>query len=502
MKQFYFSVLTILFSCYVSSAQNDCSSDRYKSRVFSSNMKYGDMKYGEAPQTFFPYFTQDLLMDVYVPEGDALTKRPVIVFAHASAFMFSNKECDVAKAYADTFTRRGYVFASVGYRLGFNAADGESAMRAAYAAIQDGKAAVRYIKENATNFGVDTNNIIFAGSSAGGIMALYAAYGDKESERPAESYGGWFSSDMGCWDCSGNTYKHTSKIKAAISMWGAVLNADMIDDPNAPECMLIHGTLDQIVPFGTDHPFNFPWFPVSSGSQIIDQKATQIGLKHEFYPFDILGINHEFYGSANGNWINLIAPNQYWDTVTSLITQYSFKQIQPKTSVITGETSVYQNELEQIYAVNYTPGSTYCWEVTNGTIISTNANSVTIVWNTTGNGEVKVIETTDYLAEGNPQIMSVDILPETSTGIAELGTANKIMAYPNPANESVQFSVNIRDAVTIKIYNSLGQEVESMIANDGKTSTLNVANYSTGIYTCKAWLSNRELYAIQKLMVK
>lgn len=501
MKQFYFSVLALLFSCYVSSAQNSCLSDRYKSRIFSSHIKYGDIKYGEAPQTFFPYITENLKMDLYVPDGDTLTKRPIVVFAHASAFMFSNKECDVAKVYADTFTRRGYVFASVGYRLGFNAADGESAMRAAYAAIQDGKAAIRFIKEYADTFGIDTNNIIFGGSSAGGIMALYAAYGDKESERPIESYGGFLSSDMGCWDCSGNTYKHTSKIKAAFSMWGAVLDANMIDDPNAPECMLIHGKDDQIVPFGTDHPFNFPWFPESSGSQVIDQKATQIGLKHEFYPFDIVGIDHEFYGSANGNWINLIGPNQYWDTVVSLITQYSFQQIQPKTSVITGKTTVYQNELEQTYTVDNHQGSTYCWEVIAGTIISSNANSVVVLWNTTGNGEVKVIESTNYLAEGNPQIMSVDILPETSTGIKEVGINHEFGIYPNPANENVQFSVSTHDAVTIKIYNSLGQEVESIIANNGKTSTLNISGYSVGIYTCRAWLSNGDLYATQKLII-
>ncbi|OFY90136.1 MAG: hypothetical protein A3K10_08545, partial [Bacteroidetes bacterium RIFCSPLOWO2_12_FULL_31_6] len=366
MKQFYLFVLALFLSIGFISAQNVCFSDRYKSRVFTSHIKYGDIKYAEVQQIFPPYFSETLHMDVYMPDGDTLTNRPIIVFAHASAFMFSNKECDVAKAYADTFTRRGYVFVSLDYRLGFDPLDGTSSMRAAYAAVQDGRAAIRFIKEYADTFGIDTNNILFAGSSAGGIMALYTAYGDKESERPAESYAGLLSPDMGCWDCSGNTYKHTSKIKAAISMWGALLDVSVVDDPNAPECLLIHGKDDQIVPFGTGHPFQFPVFPESSGSKIIDQQATAIGLKHEFYPFDIFGIDHEFYGSANGNWLNLIAPNQYWDTVTTLFANFSFKQIQPNTSVITGKTTVYQNELQQNYTVDYHDGSNYCWEINGG----------------------------------------------------------------------------------------------------------------------------------------
>ncbi len=502
MKHFYLFVLALFLSIGFISAQNVCFSGRYKSRVFSSYIKYGDIKYAEVQQISPPYLDENLHMDVYMPDGDVLKNRPIVVFAHASAFLFNDKTCDVAKAYADTFTRRGYVFASLDYRMGFDPLDGTSSMRAAYAAIQDGKSAIRFIKEYADTFGIDTNNIIFAGSSAGGIMALYAAYADKESERPAESYAGLLSPDLGCWECSGNTYKHTSKIKAAISMWGAVLDVSMIDDPNAPPCMLIHGTADQIVPYGTGHPFQFPVFPESSGSLIIDQQATAIGLKHEFYPFEILGINHEFYGSANGNWLNLIGPNQYWDTVTTLFTQYTFKQIQPQTSVIAGAATVYQNNLQQTYTVDYHTGSSYCWTITGGSIISSNSNSVTVLWNTTGYGQLKVTEITDYMAEGNPQVLDVNIMQGTTTGINNLTENQTMSIYPNPANSLVQFNLNTNEHVSIKIYNAVGQEINTIHCQNQKTVLLDVSKFSSGTYTCKARLANGNLFATEKLIVQ
>jgi acetyl esterase/lipase len=501
MKQFY-SVLIVVFLIHVSlKAQNACFSDRYKSRVFSSYVKYGDLKYAEVSQTFPPYLTENLHMNVYMPQGDSISKRPVIIFAHASAFMFSNKDCDVAKAYADTFSRRGYVFASLNYRLGFNPVDGESSMRAAYGAIQDGKAAVRFIKEYADTLGIDTNNIIFAGSSAGGIMALYAAYADKESERPADSYGGLLSPDMGCWDCSGNTFNHSSSIKAAISCWGAVLDVNMIDNANAPPCMLIHGKDDLIVPYGTGHPFQFPLFPESSGSETIAQQASLIGLTHELYPFDITGIDHEFYGSGNGNWLNLIGPNQHWDTVTTLIASYMFEQIQPQTSIITGKTTVYQNELQQSYSVTYHDGYTYCWEVMGGTLISSNANTAIVLWNNSGTGEVKITEISNYLAEGNPQTLSVNIL-ETATGLNDLIMNAKMNIYPNPATSEVRFRFNTHSQLMFKLYNSMGQEIKSVQINPSKFVSIKVSDYAPGIYSCMAWLNNGELFAAEKLIVE
>lgn len=55
--------------------------------------------------------------------------------------------------------------------------------------VQDGRAAVRYFRKNAAiggnTYRIDTNNIYFAGVSAGGFIALQLAYLDKASEIPS-----------------------------------------------------------------------------------------------------------------------------------------------------------------------------------------------------------------------------------------------------------------------------------------------------------------------------
>lgn len=67
-----------------------------------------------------------------------------MIWAHPGGFLVGDKQADDMIALCDTFARRGYVTASIMYRLGFNPFDGQSAERAAYRANQDGRAAIRY----------------------------------------------------------------------------------------------------------------------------------------------------------------------------------------------------------------------------------------------------------------------------------------------------------------------------------------------------------------------
>jgi acetyl esterase/lipase len=80
------------------------------------------------------------------------------------------------------FAERGYVVASINYRLGFFPL-APSVDRAGYRALQDAHAAVCYLIANADEFGIDTSNIFAAGTSAGAITALNLAFME-EKNRP------------------------------------------------------------------------------------------------------------------------------------------------------------------------------------------------------------------------------------------------------------------------------------------------------------------------------
>ena len=67
---------------------------RYLDEVFDSYVKTENVVYGNAPDLPFIFLFEwntydiDLDMDIYEPEGDTLTNRPVIIFIHTGAFFF------------------------------------------------------------------------------------------------------------------------------------------------------------------------------------------------------------------------------------------------------------------------------------------------------------------------------------------------------------------------------------------------------------------------------
>ncbi len=111
---------------------------------------------------------------------------------------------------AENFARKGYVVAAINYRMGFNPASKSSLERSAYRAVQDARAALRFLSYNAENYRIDPDCIFLAGTSAGAITALNSAF-MKEDERPESTRGNlWqFQKDLGGLDESTNNFQNT-----------------------------------------------------------------------------------------------------------------------------------------------------------------------------------------------------------------------------------------------------------------------------------------------------
>jgi len=93
---------------------------------------------------------------------------------------------------------------------------------------------------------------------------------------------------------------------------------------------------------------------------------------------------------------------------------------------ISGADNVCQNE-EEIYTTPYLAGHTYTWSTNLGTIVSTNANSVTIRWNNIGNGSVTVTETitaTGCNKTTTPYAVTVNPGPPTAAPAFVSGATN------------------------------------------------------------------------------
>ena len=168
--------------------------NRYTSPVFSEIEINTNVIYGNAPALLFPYILEsltmdeDLLMDIYLPVGDTLSKRPVLLCMHSGAFLTGSKLAEDMVAFCDSMAHRGYVTASIDYRLGMNPLSSASSIRAVYRGLQDGRTAIRFLKENRNVYNIDTNNIYMLGSSAGSFVGLHNIFLDTEDERPPETY--------------------------------------------------------------------------------------------------------------------------------------------------------------------------------------------------------------------------------------------------------------------------------------------------------------------------
>ena len=113
---------TIIFFQSITQAQEY----RYTETLFSAVEVTENVVYQNAPFIDYPYTveinttSQELKMDIFVPEGDTNEYKPAIIFAHSGGFLSGNKNHDDMMAFCDSLSKKGYVTATIEYRLGFN----------------------------------------------------------------------------------------------------------------------------------------------------------------------------------------------------------------------------------------------------------------------------------------------------------------------------------------------------------------------------------------------
>lgn len=117
------------------------------------------------------------VMDIYLPEGTG--PFPVVVLIHGGAFMMGDKSGEASNAAA--LVAKGIAAASINYRL-----SGEAKYPAQ---IQDCKAAVRFLRANATKYNLNPDMIGSWGASAGGNLSSLLGTTSEISELEGASLG-------------------------------------------------------------------------------------------------------------------------------------------------------------------------------------------------------------------------------------------------------------------------------------------------------------------------
>ena len=292
MRTLIGAILTLFFLPGIYA--QECNGQRYYDELFDVALTV-DVKFGEAPQPrlFDPTNIQELYLDVYEPEDDSLTARPLIIWAFGGAFVAGSKASPDIVALSRAFASRGYVNAAIDYRLSPNIiinSDTANFYEAVLKSTHDMRASIRFFYKDAATvneYRIDTTRIYIGGVSAGAFTALHIAHLDELGEVPTE-IDSIFQATGGFAGNSGNA-GYSEDIAGVINLCGALLDTAWINPGVTTPIMSMHGTDDNIVPYGADTVTILNINLEVDGSSAIHQKLDQHGIENEFYTFEGAG---------------------------------------------------------------------------------------------------------------------------------------------------------------------------------------------------------------------
>jgi acetyl esterase/lipase len=232
---------------------------------------------------------QELKLDLYRPKthaDDAGSKLPGLIVIYGGAWRSGNKE--VMRIFCEQFARADYVVAAVSYRL--------FPKYRFPACVEDCKCGVRWMRAEASKYGIDPERIGAMGLSAGGHLSMMLGYMDPKDGLEGEgghaghssqvqcvvNYFGPFNMTLRDWDPKDEhllvdfldgtlDQKREDYLRASPSSY--------VDSDDAPT-ITIHGTKDPLVPYGQ--------------AVLADKVLRENGVASELVPVE--GAGHGWWG--------------------------------------------------------------------------------------------------------------------------------------------------------------------------------------------------------------
>jgi para-nitrobenzyl esterase len=239
-------------------------------------------------------YHSDLDMDIYVPQGEI---SGIILFVHGGGFGGGNRRS--GEVFCKNSADANFAAITMSYRLlmagrGFGCdIPAEEKKNVFLEAGRDISRATAWILENSEDYGLTSDKIILAGSSAGAEAILHAAY--------------WEDTKMT--DEGERLLPEDFEYAGVISMAGALFDISLITEENALPTLLFHGTCDPLVPYGTA-PHHYcdpeePGYIILHGSQSIAKRMAELNK-----PYSIVsecGGGHEWAGEPMDNYFSYVA---------------------------------------------------------------------------------------------------------------------------------------------------------------------------------------------------
>ena len=232
--------------------------------------------------------TCDLFLDIYNPSKGSVTtfdgkEKPTIIFMFGGGFIRGTRDDESYNKWFRQLTSNGYRVVSIDYRLGLK---GENKVgvaqvnvldKAIHMAVEDLFSATVFLMDNSTELGINPDNLLISGSSAGAITVMQAEY--EIANRTS-----WAS-----------VLPENFNYVGVMSFSGAILSREgKVDFKNDPcPTLMLHGTSDELVPYEQIAVFNLGFF---GGGKLV-KRFQKYDLNYNMYHF--IDYGHEIAGSMD-----------------------------------------------------------------------------------------------------------------------------------------------------------------------------------------------------------
>jgi lysophospholipase L1-like esterase len=310
---------------------------RFKDEVFQQIDSLKDISYGKAIN--IKGENEILLLDVFMPPKiDTIKHRPLVIFIHGGGFQNNTKTTTYGSMLCNLFAKRGFVSATINYRLGVENSGiiGDKKIKtnndfaeAMYRAQQDGKAAIRFFRKYAENYGIDTAQIFIAGSSAGAMIGMSIAYMNELEVPKSIDVNKWGSLE----GSSGNE-GFSSKVAGVMNAWGSMIDYNWIQKEDVP-LFNTAGINDDTVPY--DSSFDYHGFKY--GPVVLFEHCVSLGIPTGLRPFENAG------HTLDGNRVKQ-------DSCIKSMADWLFTQLKFKKGNDVGNVFRFENDINRFDSLN------------------------------------------------------------------------------------------------------------------------------------------------------
>lgn len=493
MKQ---KLLTIILLATFTFSSNVNAQVRYLEEVFSTTNVTADVVYGYNVTVISGSPALDTLkMDIYQPDGDTATTRPLIIYIHTGSFLPNplNGQCTGDKSDSASvemckrFAKKGYVVASINYRLGWNPVGDQDTrtgtlLNAVYRAMQDAKSSIRFFRKSVAMsgnpYGIDDTKIALCGQGSGGYVALATATVDDYADITLPKFVNLTTGNpyvdttlSGDWDGTGgmglnqpmlNNPGYSSSVNFVINMGGAIGDSSWLQAGAAP-----------MVCF---HVPNDPFAPYSYGPVIVP--TTQQFVVNVSGSYDI--VRRANYLGNNASFNGVVYTDPY--SVQANTVNDGIEGLCP---------------LPMIDPPGPLPGQAGPWEWWDTTCVN-NASSLL------SNPDMSVTQGMAYIdtiqGYACPRMYRAFGL---SVGVTQLEQLDRsVNVYPNPASDRFKVSIdNSTEPISsIRLVDISGREIINVKTDERRIYEFETAGLSAGLYFVKLSFEKGEV--IKKINIR